>query len=181
MKQNKFERFVNKAIIILKRRITMMNINLGDLTLDNIYDWEDALKDILYDFDIESEKDIKTIIESGYKGLYGGLNIEGILKKKNISGRKFLDSVSGAEQVINLMRISQTIEAFKRQTVLSVKKAIDISMKIGKEIRNMLITVGSEMPENMEYFTKQKKTSINYDVLADLKERAARGELDLDE
>lgn len=46
VKQNKFERFVNKAIIILKRRITMMNINLGDLTLDNIYDWEDALKDI---------------------------------------------------------------------------------------------------------------------------------------
>ena len=89
----------------------MTNINFGDLTLDNIYDWEDALKDILYDFEIESEKDIKTIIESG---LYGGLNIDGILKKKNISGRKFLDSVSGAEQVINLMRISQTMEAFKR-------------------------------------------------------------------
>ena len=104
------------------------------------------MKDILYDFDIEAEKDIKMIIESGYKGLYGGLNVDGILKKKNITGRKFLDSVSGVEQVINLMRISQTIEAFKRQTVLSVKK-----------------------------------TSINYDVLADLKERASRGEFDLDE
>lgn len=159
----------------------MTNISFVELTLDNIYDWEDALKDILYDFEIESEKDIKAIVESGYKGLYGGLNVDGILKKKNISGRKFLDSVSGAEQVINLMRISQTIEAFKRQTVLSVKKAIDISMKIGKEIRSMLVTVGSEMPENMECFTKQKKTSINYDVLADLKERAARGEFDLDE
>ena len=79
------------------------------------------------------------------------------------------------------MRISQTMEAFKRQTVLSVKKATDISMKIGKEIRNMLVAVGSEMPEVMECFAKQKKTSINYDVLADLKERAARGELDLDE
>ena len=67
----------------------MTNISFGDLTLDNIYDWEDALKDILYDFEIESEKDIKTIIESGYKGLYGGLSIEEILKKKNISGRNF--------------------------------------------------------------------------------------------
>lgn len=159
----------------------MTNINFGELTLDNIYDWEDALKDILYDFEIESEKDIKTIIESGYKGLYGGLSIEEILKKKNISGRKFLDSVSGTEQVINLMRISQTMEAFKRQTVLSTKKAIDISFKIGKEIRKMLTVVGSEMPENMECFTKQKNTSTTYDVLADLKERAARGELDLDE
>lgn len=159
----------------------MTNINFGELTLDNIYDWEDALKDILYDFEIESEKDIKTIIESGYKGLYGGLSIEEILKKKNISGRKFLDSVSGTEQVINLMRISQTMEAFKRQTVLSTKKAIDISFKIGKEISKMLTVVGSEMPENMECFTKQKNISTAYDVLADLKERAARGELDLDE
>lgn len=159
----------------------MTNINFGELTLDNIYDWEDALKDILYDFEIESEKDIKTIIESGYKGLYGGLSIEEILKKKNISGRKFLDSVSGTEQVINLMRISQTMEAFKRQTVLSTKKAIDISFKIGKEIRKMLTVVGSKMPENMECFTKQKNISTTYDVLADLKERAARGEFDLDE
>ena len=37
----------------------MTNISFGELTLDNIYDWEDALKDILYDFEIESEKDIK--------------------------------------------------------------------------------------------------------------------------
>lgn len=159
----------------------MININFGELTLDNIYDWEDALKDILYDFEIESEKDIKAIVESGYKGLYGGLSIEEILKKKNISSRKFLDMVSGTEQAINLIRISQTMEAFKRQAVLSTKKAIDISFKIGKEIRKMLTVVGSEMPENMERFTKQKNISTTYDVLADLKERAARGELDLDE
>lgn len=159
----------------------MTNINFGELTLDNIYDWEDALKGILYDFDIESDKEIKAIIESGYKGLYGGLSIEEILKKKNISSRKFLDMVSGTEQAINLIRISQTMEAFKRQAVLSTKKAIDISFKIGKEIRKMLTVVGSEMPENMECFTKQKNISTTYDVLADLKERAARGELDLDE
>ncbi|MCL2719671.1 MAG: hypothetical protein FWE14_12940 [Lachnospiraceae bacterium] len=55
---------------------------------------------------------------AGYMGLYGGLTVEDIHKRKGLAVRdKILDFMGSTELIANLFRISQTEDKLKRDAI----------------------------------------------------------------
>ena len=60
----------------------------------------------------------------GCRGLYGGLDVDDIHKRKNLEvGQKILDYMCSTELIANLFRISQTEEKLRKDEVDNAKTA----------------------------------------------------------
>ena len=76
---------------------------------------------------------------AGYMGLYGGLKVEDIHKKKRLKkGEKILDFMSSTELIANLFRISQTEEKLKKDKTATADEANEIHFLVGKEVRGTI-------------------------------------------
>jgi DNA-damage-inducible protein D len=87
---------------------------------------------------------------AGYKGLYGGLTMQDIHKKKNLKkSQKILDHMNSEELAANLFRATQTDAKIKRDNIKGQGNASLAHFEVGQKVRNTISSLGGTMPENL--------------------------------
>lgn len=86
----------------------------------------------------------------GIQALYGGLNVDGIRRKKGIPSKaQFLDFAGSEELAANLFRITQTAAALRRQTAKSESLACNTHVRVSQGVRDAIKRAGNTLPENL--------------------------------
>jgi len=92
-------------------------------------------------------------------GLYGGLSVAGIHRRKKLKEKeKILDFMGSTELIANLFRISQTEEKLKIDQASTAVEANEIHFHIAEKIRKAMIDMGTTLPENLP--TPEKSIQI---------------------
>lgn len=86
----------------------------------------------------------------GYKGLYNGLDANGIHKLKNLKkSQNILDHMGGSELAANLFRVTQTEEKLSRENTKCKEEANKTHFKVGQKVRKTIKELGGTMPEEL--------------------------------
>lgn len=87
---------------------------------------------------------------AGYKGLYGGLTMQDIHKKKKLKeSQKILDHMNSEELAANLFRATQTEAKIKREGIKGQGNASLAHFEVGQKVRNTIVALGGTMPEEL--------------------------------
>ena len=87
---------------------------------------------------------------AGYMGLYGGLTVDDIHKRKKLKDdEKILDFMGSTELIANLFRISQTEEKLKKDKIYGCKKATNTHYEVGTKVRKAIEDIGGTLPEDL--------------------------------
>ena len=87
---------------------------------------------------------------SGYQGLYGGLTMHDIHKKKKLSkSQQILDHMNSEELAANLFRATQTDAKIRRENIKGEGNANLAHFEVGQKVRNTIKNIGGTMPENL--------------------------------
>jgi DNA-damage-inducible protein D len=147
----------------------------------DIKQWNQMLAETARDAGVITNEEFAIFQNAGYMGLYGGLTVEGIHRRKGLAVRdKILDFMGSTELIANLFRISQTEEKLKRDAVDNPSDANAVHHSVGREVRATIERVGGTMPEDLPT-PKKSITQIEREQLAELKKRAKKKPLMLDE
>ena len=88
----------------------------------------------------------------GYQGLYDGLDMRGIQRKKGLAAKQdILDHMPSAELAANLFRATQTaeqLERLKEKGATGKELANRTHRNIGQKIRQTIKEIGGTMPED---------------------------------
>ncbi len=85
----------------------------------------------------------------GYKGLYGGLDLQGIKRRKKLTPKQdALDHMPSGELAANLFRATQTEEKLKREAIKGKDAANRAHHEIGAKVRQTIKEIGGTMPED---------------------------------
>lgn len=96
------------------------------------------------------ERDYAIFQNYGYKGLYGGLDAQGIHAKKGLKpGQKILDHMGSTELAANLFRATQTEEKIRRENIKGKDAANRTHYEVGKKVRKTIEELGGTMPEDL--------------------------------
>jgi DNA-damage-inducible protein D len=147
----------------------------------DIKQWNQLLAAAARDAGVITNEEFAIFQNAGYMGLYGGLTVEDIHKRKGLAVRdKILDFMGSTELIANLFRISQKEEKLKRDTIDNAAEANAAHYSVGREVRAAIERVGGTMPEDLP---KPEKSiaQIEKEQLAELKRRAKKKPLMLDE
>jgi len=99
---------------------------------------------------VESGLDFAIFQNHGYKGLYGGLGVKDIHKKKGLKkSHKILDHMGSTELAANLFRATQAEEKLRRDNISGKDIANKTHNDIGKKVRQTIKEIGGTMPENL--------------------------------
>jgi len=94
--------------------------------------------------------DYAIFTNSGYKGLYGGLDNKAIKKRKNLKEKQeILDHMGSTELAANLFRATQAEEKLRRDNIKGKDKANQAHYDIGKTVRKTIEEIGGTMPEDL--------------------------------
>ena len=147
----------------------------------DIKQWNQLLAEAARDAGVITNEEFAMFQNAGYMGLYGGLTVEDIHKRKGLAVRdKILDFMGSTELIANLFRISQTEEKLKRDIVDNAAEANAAHYSVGREVRSAIERVGGTKPEDLP--TPEKSiTQVEKEQLAELKRRANEKPLMLDE
>ncbi len=116
----------------------------------DVKQWNQMLAEAAHNAGVISNDEYATFQNSGYMGLYGGLKVEDIHKKKRLKkSDKILDFMGSTELIANLFRISQTEEKLKKDKTTNADAANEIHFIVGKEVRGTIERVGGTMPEDL--------------------------------
>lgn len=86
----------------------------------------------------------------GYKGLYGGLDRNGIQRRKGLrSKQNILDHMGSTELAANLFRATQTEEKLRRDNVRGKEAANEVHFNVGRKVRATIRDLGGAMPEDL--------------------------------
>lgn len=87
---------------------------------------------------------------SGYKGLYGGLDRQGIHDKKKLKkSQDILDYMGSTELAANLFLATQTDEKLRNEHIVGKENANRTHYEVGKKVRQTIAELGGTMPENL--------------------------------
>jgi len=87
---------------------------------------------------------------AGYKGLYGGLTMQDIHKRKKLSkSQQILDHMNSEELAANLFRATQTDAKIRRENIKGEGKANLAHFEVGQKVRNTIKNIGGTMPEEL--------------------------------
>lgn len=108
----------------------------------------------------------------GYAGLYGGLKMEDIHRRKRLKkSQKILDHMGSTELAANLFRATQAEEKLRRDKVRGKDAANRTHHEVGAKVRQTIRELGGTMPENLpvadsikKIETKERKRIGNKDV-----------------
>ena len=147
----------------------------------DIKQWNQMLAETAHNAGVITNEEFAIFQNAGYMGLYGGLDVDDIHKRKNLEvGQKILDYMGSTELIANLFRISQTEEKLRKDEVDNAKTATSIHYSVGKEVRSAIEKIGGTMPEDLP--TPEKSIQeIEKEQMARLKAKAKAGKLMLDE
>jgi len=96
----------------------------------------------------------------GYKGLYGGLDVPGIRRRKGLNPKQhILDHMGSTELAANLFRATQTEEKLRRDQVQGKEAANRTHFEIGRKVRQTIQEIGGAMPEKLPPAEDIKKVS----------------------
>lgn len=116
----------------------------------NIKQWNQLLAEAAHNAGVITDDEFAIFQNSGYMGLYGGLTVTDIHKKKGLkASEKILDFMGSTELIANLFRISQTEEKLKLEKAEIASDANEIHFKIAEKIRKAMIDMGTTLPENL--------------------------------
>jgi DNA-damage-inducible protein D len=116
----------------------------------DINQWNQMLAEAAHNAGVISDDEFASFQNSGYMGLYGGLKVKDIHKKKGLKGtQKILDHMGSTELIANLFRISQTEEKLKKDKTMTADAANEVHFIVGKEVRNTIKRVGGTLPEDL--------------------------------
>ncbi len=147
----------------------------------DIKQWNQLLAETAHDSGVITNEEFAIFQNAGYMGLYGGLDVEDIHKRKQLAiGQKILDYMGSTELIANLFRISQTEEKLRKDQVHDAGTATHVHYTVGKEVRSAIEKIGGTMPEDLP--TPEKSIQqIEQEQLARLKKKARKGDIMLDE
>ncbi|MDR0306953.1 MAG: DNA damage-inducible protein D [Chitinispirillales bacterium] len=147
----------------------------------DIKQWNRMLAEAARDAGVITSKEFAIFQNAGYMGLYGGLAVDDIHKRKGLSVKdKILDFMGSTELIANLFRISQTEEKLKRDAINNAVDATSVHHTVGREVRSAIKRAGGTMPEDLA--TPGKSISqIEKQHLAKLKRKTKKKTLMLDE
>jgi DNA-damage-inducible protein D len=116
----------------------------------DIKQWNQMLAESAHDAGVISDEEYATFQNAGYMGLYGGLQVDDIHKRKGLKKTdRVLDYMGSTELIANLFRISQTDEKLKKDKTKTADVANEIHFIVGREVRGTIERVGGTMPENL--------------------------------
>ncbi len=116
----------------------------------DIKQWNQMLAEAAHNAGVITDEEYAAFQNAGYMGLYGGMKVEDIHKKKGLKkNEKILDFMSSTELIANLFRISQTEEKLKKDKTATADEANEIHFLVGKEVRGTIERVGGTMPEDI--------------------------------
>ena len=86
----------------------------------------------------------------GYRGLYGGLTMQDIHRRKGLKkSQAILDHMGSEELAANLFRATQTEAKLQRDGVRNKQAANDTHFEVGRKVRQIIAEFGNTMPENL--------------------------------
>ena len=147
----------------------------------DIKQWNQLLAEAARNAGVITNKEFAVFQNAGYMGLYGGMTVDDIHKKKGLAVReKILDFMGSEELVANLFRISQTESKLNRENIYGTDEASNAHYQVGHEVRKAIERVGGTMPEDLP--TPEKSIAkLEKEQLAALKEKGNHNQLMLDE
>jgi len=87
---------------------------------------------------------------AGYQGLYGGLTMQDIHRRKGLKkSQKILDHMGSTELAANLFRATQTEEKLKRDGIKGKTAANQAHREVGEKVRKTIEEIGGTMPESL--------------------------------
>lgn len=94
----------------------------------------------------------------GYKGLYGGLDVSGIRRRKGLTPRQaILDHMGSTELAANLFRATQTEDKLRREGIKGKDAANRAHYTVGAKVRETIKELGGIMPEQLPAAEDVKK------------------------
>lgn len=147
----------------------------------DIKQWNQMLAETAHNAGVITNEEFAIFQNAGYMGLYGGLDVDDIHKRKELEvGQKILDYMGSTELITNLFRISQTEEKLRKDQVMGAEVATSVHYNVGKEVRTAIEKIGGTMPEDMPKPEKSIQ-QIEKEQMARLKDKAKKGKIMLDE
>jgi len=144
----------------------------------DIKQWNQMLLEAAHNAGVITNEEYAIFQNAGYMGLYGGLTVDDIHKRKKLkSDEKILDFMGSTELIANLFRISQTEEKLKKDQVKTANKATGIHYEVGSKVRKAIEDIGGTMPEDLPTPEKSIK-EIEKEQLKRLKYRKDKLMLD---
>jgi len=147
----------------------------------DIKQWNQLLAETARNAGVITNEEFAIFQNAGYMGLYGGLDVDDIHKRKGLAvGQKILDYMGSTELIANLFRISQTEEKLRKDKVDNAETATKVHNTVGREVRKAIEEIGGTMPEDLP--TPEKSIAqIEKEQMKRLKQKAKDGKLMLDE
>ena len=144
----------------------------------DIKQWNQMLLEAAHNAGVITNEKYAEFQNAGYMGLYGGLTVDDIHKRKNLKdNEKILDFMGSTELIANLFRISQTEEKLKKDKVHSCNNATATHYEVGSKVRKAIEDIGGTMPEDLPRPEKSIK-QIEKEQLQKLKDKRTKMMLD---
>lgn len=144
----------------------------------DIKQWNQMLLEAAHNAGVITNEKYAEFQNAGYMGLYGGLTVEDIHKRKNLKdNEKILDFMGSTELIANLFRISQTEEKLKKDNIHNCSKATATHYEVGSKVRKAIEDIGGTMPEDLPRPEKSIK-QIEKEQLKRLKDKKTKLMLD---
>ncbi|MCL2633493.1 MAG: DNA damage-inducible protein D [Oscillospiraceae bacterium] len=116
----------------------------------DVKQWNKMLAESARNAGLINDEEYAVFQNAGYMGLYGGLSVKEIHKRKNLDEKdKILDFMGSEELAANLFRITQTESKMRRENVQGLDAANATHYTVGKEVRSAIERVSGTMPENL--------------------------------
>ncbi len=147
----------------------------------NIKQWNQMLAEAARNSGLITNEEYAIFQNAGYKGLYGGLDVEDIHTRKKLGENdKILDFMGSEELAANLFRITQTESKWRRENIQGVQAATTTHYTVGRKVRQTIKDLDGVMPEDLP--TPEKSISqVEREQIATLKHKARQKPLMLDE
>jgi len=109
---------------------------------------------------VEGPMDYAIFQNCGYMGLYNGLTMQDIHRRKSLKkGEQILDHMGSTELAANLFRATQTEDKIRREKIFGKDKANVAHKEVGQKVRKAIADIGGTMPEHLPVAENIKKVA----------------------
>ena len=147
----------------------------------NIKQWNQMLAEAARNAGLITNEEYAIFQNAGYRGLYGGLDVDDIHARKGLKEKeKILDFMGSEELAANLFRITQTESKLKRENIEGAGPATATHFNVGRKVRETIKDLGGIMPEDLPV-PEKGISQVEREQIAALKQKSKKKPLMLDE